>query len=196
MTDTHTTQSATYSELAPWQRAAFCLSIAERNHIHVLMVCELNEPEAINSQPYSKLTNKMWTYLTGELKSEKNLQRFIEEFYTWQEQYFAQLDSFGEQAAAITRQALTSACDSLFDDSLDECELVSQSIYELLDDLLELQGAEAQEDVDQLKQLEADFQQEIINRLQRINQRGDKSIIELRKLSGIEKMSSIGIAYE
>jgi len=190
MTDT------SFSQLSAWQRAAFCLSIAERNHVHVLMVCELNEPEAINSQPYTKLTNKMWAYLTGELKSEKNLQRFIEEFYQWQELNFAELESFGEQAAAITRQALTSACDSLFDDSLDECELVSQSIFELLDDLLELQGTGSQEDINQLKQLETDFQQEVLNKLQTINQRGDKSIMELRKLAGSEKMSSIGIAYD
>lgn len=189
-------QNISFENLHAWQKSAFCLAIAERNAVHVVMLCEMSE---LDPQPFTKLMNKSWAYLSGELKSEKNLQRFMEEFQVWQERFFTQIESFGEQAASLTRLALTSAGDSLFDESLDECQLVSQSVFELLEDFLQLQldhqGPQAEEDTVQLKHLEQGFQQQCLTLINNMKQRGDKKIIELRKLAGQEKMSSIGIEY-
>ena len=108
----------------PIQRAAICAAFAHINQGHIQLWCEHNEQDF---SPFTKLNNKVLSYLRGELKSLPNLERFHEAFAQWREE-LAKDDALAYQIAELTCSCLYSAAESILDPECDDVELILQDV--------------------------------------------------------------------
>jgi uncharacterized protein YjaG (DUF416 family) len=173
--------------LSQWRRSAFCAAMAERNRNHALLFSELLEQD---SQAYTKLLSKTWAFLEGELKSINNLERFFNEFDTWQNALLKQQDSFGAEAAQQACQSLYSSAYALLDDSANDCQLVQLS-QEQLFTAMEDMGQSTEE----LSKRHNEFESEVYELLTSGKAKRE-IILAVKKLASAEQVSSLGISLD
>jgi uncharacterized protein YjaG (DUF416 family) len=173
-----------FETLSQWRRAAYCAAMASRNSNHVLLFSDMLEQDAA---PFTKLQNKTWAFLEGELQSVDNLERFFNEFDLWQTDLLKEQDSFGAEAAQQACQSLYSAAYALLDDSANDCELVQLSNQQLFTEMADM-GSET----DELTQRHDEFEQQILDTLTSGKPKRE-CILAVRKLATNEDESSLGI---
>ncbi|MGK0247738.1 MAG: hypothetical protein ACI910_000465 [Oleispira sp.] len=176
-----------FETLSQWRRAAYCAAMANRNSNHVLLFSDMLEQDA---SPFTKLQNKTWAFLEGELKSVDNLERFFNEFDLWQTELLKKQDSFGAEAAQQACQSLYSATYALLDDSANDCELVQLSNQQLFTEMADM-GSET----DELAQRHDEFEQQVFNMLTSGKPKRE-CILAVRKLANDEDESSLGITLD
>jgi hypothetical protein len=173
-----------FETLSQWRRAAYCAAMASRNSNHVLLFSDMLEQ---NAAPFTKLQNKTWAFLEGELQSVDNLERFFNEFDLWQTDLLKEQDSFGAEAAQQACQSLYSAAYALLDDSANDCELVQLSNQQLFTEMADM-GSET----DELTQRHDEFEQQVLDTLTSGKPKRE-CILAVRKLATNEDESSLGI---
>jgi hypothetical protein len=176
-----------FETLSQWRRAAYCAAMASRNSNHVLLFSDMLGQDPA---PFTKLQNKTWAFLEGELKSVDNLERFFNEFDLWQTELLKEQDSFGAEAAQQTCQSLYSATYALLDDSANDCELVQLSNQQLFTEMADM-GSKT----DELSQRHNKFEQQVFDIL--ISGKPKREcILAVRKLATDEDESSLGITLD
>ena len=174
-----------FETLSQWRRAAFCAAMAERNINHVLLYSDMCEQDP---KPYTKLLSKTWAFLLGDLKSIDNLERFFNEFDTWQNTLLEEQDSFGAEAAQQACQSLYSATYALLDETANDCELVQLSNQQLINEFIEM-GNEG----DDLSQRHSQYEQDLYDLL--TSGKPKRETLQLmQKLATSEEESSLGIS--
>jgi uncharacterized protein YjaG (DUF416 family) len=176
-----------FETLSQWRRAAYCAAMASRNSNHVLLFSDMLEQDAV---PFTKLQNKTWAFLEGELKSVDNLERFFNEFDLWQTELLKEQDSFGAEAAQQACQSLYSATYALLDESANDCELVQLSNQQLFTEMADM-GSET----DELTQRHNEFEQQVLDILTSGKPKRE-CILAVRKLATDEDESSLGITLD
>jgi hypothetical protein len=176
-----------FETLSQWRRAAYCAAMASRNGNHVLLFSDIMDQDAA---PFTKLQNKTWAFLEGELKSVDNLERFFNEFDLWQTELLKEQDSFGAEAAQQACQSLYSAAYALLDDSANDCELVQLSNQQLFTEMADM-GSETGE----LTQRHNEFEQQVLDTLTSGKPKRE-CILAVRKLATDEDESSLGITLD
>lgn len=176
-----------FETLSQWRRSAFCAAMAERNRNHALLFSELLDQDA---QAYTKLLNKTWAFLEGELKSLSNLERFFNEFDIWQTELLSQQESFGAEAAQQACQSLYSSAYALLDESANDCQLVQLS-QEQLFSAMEDMGQESEE----LKQRQQAFENDVYQSLTSGKAKREV-ILDVKKLASSDQLSSLGISLD
>lgn len=173
-----------FETLSQWRRSAFCAAMAARNCNHVYLFSDINDQEP---KAFDKLLSKTWSFLQGELKSIDNLERFFNEFDTWQSTLLEGHDSFGAEAAQQVCQSLYSASYALLDESANDCDLVVLSNQQLLAEFAELGN-----DAEELITRQITFEQSIFDLLTAGKPKRE-TIIAVQKLATLEEESSLGI---
>jgi uncharacterized protein YjaG (DUF416 family) len=176
-----------FETLSQWRRAAYCAAMASRNSNHVLLFSDMLEQDAA---PFTKLQNKTWAFLEGELKSVDNLERFFNEFDLWQTELLKEQNSFGAEAAQQACQSLYSATYALLDESANDCELVQLSNQQLLTEMADM-GSET----DELTQRHNEFEQQVLDILTSGKPKRE-CILAVRKLATDEDESSLGLTLD
>lgn len=170
--------------LSQWRRAAFCAAIAQRNINHVLLYCDMREQDP---KPYTKLLTKTWAFLLGDLKSLDNLERFFNEFDTWQNTLLEEQDSFGAEAAQQACQSLYSAAYGLLDETANDCEFVQLSNQQLINEFIEMGN-----DGEGLSQRHSDYEQALYDTLT-CGKPKRETLQLIQALASSEEESSLGI---
>jgi len=88
---------------------------------------------------WKKLVNKLRAYLSGELKSSSNLERFYMEFCEWEET-FTPSDTLNGRITDLVFSATHAAANALFDDECDDSDLIRKTINELHNELTDVGG--------------------------------------------------------
>lgn len=176
-----------FEALSQWRRAAFCCAMAERNKNHAILFSEMLDQD---SKPYSKLLQKTWSFLEGDLKSLDNLERFFNDFDQWQTALLNEQDSFGAEAAQQACQSLYSASYALLDETANDCDLVQLSNQQLFTAM-----ADMEQETSELEQRHSEFESDVFELL--ISGKPKREIIKaLKALASSEKESSLGIALD
>lgn len=179
-----------FSQLSQWRRAAFSAALASKNMNHILLFSEMQSEDA---SPATKLANKIWAFLDGELKSIDNLERFFNEFDTWQSALLQGQDSFGAEAAQQACQSLYSAAYALLDESANDCELLDKSMQQLFEAMAELSGDE--ENSSALKSAYQDYIAEVFELLNSGSPKREV-IKQLKSLATSNTDSLLGISLD
>ncbi|EAT11775.1 DUF416 family protein [Bermanella marisrubri] len=125
------------NQLNHWQQLTICCALCERSMPNLDLYCELTETSEL-AQNCRKMLNKVWEYLRGQLKSEKNIEKQL----ILLNDIMPELDEdqFGALAANDCLVALQSCLQAILDKSISDAEAISQMMSERLDQFLELQG--------------------------------------------------------
>ena len=177
-----------FSALSPWRRSTFCCAMAQRNINHILLFCEIQEQD---SSPCTKLFSKTWAFLSGDLQSINNLERFFNDFDDWQTLLLKDQDSFGAEVAQQACQSLYAASYALLDDSANDCELVQLSQQQLINNMADM----GNDPEGSLAGRQQTFEGELIELIQ--GKGSQKEIVlAVKKLASSEDESSLGITIE
>lgn len=124
------------NQLNHWQQLAICCALCERSLPNLELYCELSETPELAHQ-CRKMLNKVWEYLRGQLKSEKNIEKQL----ILLNDIMPELDDeqFGALAANDSLVALQSCLQAILDNSILDAEAITQMMSERLDQFLELQ---------------------------------------------------------
>lgn len=122
--------------LSPVARTAWCLALINSCAAHIDLQASEDE---LDFQPWAKLRSKLTAYLSGELKSAANLERFFQEFLLWRENY-EPADSLNGRITALCLAATVAALDMLNDEECDDTDLIRQNMSDLYSELDELGG--------------------------------------------------------
>ena len=122
--------------LSPVARSAWCLALINSCTPHIELQAS---EEQSDFQPWTKLRSKLSTFLSGELKSAANLERFFQEFLQWRENY-EPADSLNGRITDLCLAATTAALDMLNDEECDDTGLIRQTMNDIYTELDELGG--------------------------------------------------------
>jgi len=118
----------------PFQRAAWSAAVAHINQSHLEFWCEHTSTD---SAPFRKLSNKVQSWLRGELKSLANLERFQQAFAEWR-QAVPEEDNLGYRISELCCAALYSAAEAILDPDCDDLPLITGNIDDLYREMSEL----------------------------------------------------------
>lgn len=124
------------NELSPVAQSCWCYALVNSCLPHIRLQ---SEESGDNYAHWYKLLNKLNAFLTGELKSESNLQRFYEAFAEWRDS-FASEDSLNQQITELCLAATDTAVTLLIDAECDEAHLIPSSMTELYEEIEALGG--------------------------------------------------------
>jgi hypothetical protein len=164
------------SDLSHIARSCWCLALIQCCKPHI----ELQKAEDNHDfTPWDKLLTKLNSWVSGELKSAQNLERFYQEFLTWQENYEA-ADSLNGRITDLCIAATSAAMDMLNDPDCDDLPLIRDTIGDLYSELDQLGG-----DAEGLSSYAADVFSEWESTLREVSQR-PVSRTTLRQISETE----------
>ncbi len=107
-----------------WQKICFIAALCERHQGNFCLYSEANEqPE--NSATYTKLLNKLWEYLAGQLTSTKNLEKALLELEAITPEPTDE-DGYGVYPALDACLLLISSVQMVLDDGIDDTETAQQ----------------------------------------------------------------------
>ena len=151
-----------FSSSSAVARSAICTAIASINEVHVIFWGEHNN---IDITPFQKLVRKTLSFLSGELKSESNLQRFYVEFQDWRET-LEEDDSLAWRITELCFASLSSAVDCLFDPECDDLSLIENTLFGLYEEMDEL-GADSEPLKEYWSALKNEWQEQLNGKTQR-----------------------------
>jgi len=120
----------------PVARSAWCFAVSINCQPHVALQ---SEELGFDLAPLDKLNRKLAAFLSGELKSQSNLERFFAEFIDWQGK-IPEADTLNGRITDLALAAMTAACDSLLDPECNDCELIQHTLSDLHSELDEVGG--------------------------------------------------------
>lgn len=155
------------------QRAAWCAAVAEINTAHLAFWCEHCK---YDYKPYDKLSQKLSSYLRGELKSLANLERFHETFAEWRAD-LPRDDNLAYRIAEFCCSALYCGVESILDPECDDIDLLRGNIQDLYTEMSYLS-----DEVDLLKDYYQDIERALTEVLPNISQPPvDRALFDLTK---------------
>lgn len=138
-----------------FSRASASLLIASINHNHILFI---ESQSHIGIQPYVELKQKADAFLSGELNSLENLERFQQQAFQWRNELEEQ-DMLAFRIFDFCFNALSHGVDCLLDTDINEFPLLFRQLDELNLEMQELRG-----NIDSLKS----YQNELFKELDEI----------------------------
>jgi|TARA_B100000676_G_scaffold305703_1_gene360440 hypothetical protein len=150
------------THLSPIARSAWCLALIDSCIPHLT----LEESEtASNFDHWKKAISKLRAFISGELKSESNLERFYNAFSDW-EATFENTDSLNGRISALVFSATHTAFAALFDEDSDDTSLIRGNINDLHQEL-EALGGDGEGLADYWKELDSEWTSALSNVKQR-----------------------------
>ena len=126
----------TLNELSPVAQSCWCYALVNSCLPHIRLQSEESGDDFAH---WYKLLSKLNAFLTGELQSESNLQRFYEAFAQWRETLESD-DSLNQQITELCLAATDTAVTLFIDSECDEAHLLPASMKELYEELDALGG--------------------------------------------------------
>lgn len=130
----------TPDQLSPVARSCWCYALVNSCLPHIRLQSEESGDDLAH---WYKLLSKLQAFLTGELQSESNLQRFYEAFCDWRDTQTAG-DSLNQRITALCLAATDAAVVLLSDNDCDDARLLPESMRDLYAELADLGGPAAE----------------------------------------------------
>ena len=126
----------TVTDLSPVAQSCWCFALINSCQPHIRLQQDENQADF---GPWNKVLSKLNAFLSGELKSESNLQRFYDAFCDWRDQQKSE-DSFNQMITDVCMATTDAAITLLFDGECDDVRLLPGSMTELYEQLEALGG--------------------------------------------------------
>ena len=123
-----------------WHQIAICAALTERSFPNFALFCEL-ESKGDDLTSARKMLNKVWEFLRGQLKSQKNIEKQLETIQAIipnPEDY----EHYGAYPAMDTMLGLQSCLQGIVDSSIRDADTILVMMRERLQEVIALQTDE------------------------------------------------------